>query len=228
MHTGLAWDDLRYVLAVAREGTLSRAAARLGVNHSTVSRRLSALSEQLGVRLFERLPEGYVPTPAGEDVVRVAARLEDDVLSLEGRVLGRDAELRGGLVVTTTDALARRLIPEVGEFVQRYPKIDLELSVDYGLMNLGKREADVAVRLTNAPPEHLVGRKVARMEFALFASKSLLDRRGRDAPLDSFPWVAWTETAGARLTEAWMQEEVPSARIVCRFDHAITLTAGGA
>lgn len=223
MHTGLAWDDLRYVLAVAREGTLSRAAERLGVNHSTVSRRLSALSDQLGVRLFERMPDGYVPTPAGEDVVRVAARLEDDVLSLEGRVLGRDAELRGPLLVTTTDLLARLLIPDLKEFCQRYPKIDLEISVDYGVANLGKREADVAVRLTNQPPEHLVGRKVGRMEFALYGAAPLLAKHGRKAPLGSMPWLAWSERVGAKLTEEWMRQHVPQARIVLRVDHAVPL-----
>lgn len=215
----LAWDDLRYVLAVAREGTLSKAAKRLGVNHSTVSRRLTAASEQLGVRLFERLPDGYVPTKAGEDVVRVAERLEEDVLSLESRVLGRDAELKGALRVSTTDMLAWRLIPELPSFFERYPQVQLELTVGYQVSSLTKREADVAIRVTNAPPEHLVGRKVARMEFALYASRALHARMG-DASLEDYPWLAWDRRSGARMTERWMELHVPEARVVMTVDDA--------
>ena len=87
------WDDLRYVLAIARQGNLSRAASCLGVTRTTVGRRLRAIESGLGVRLFDRTPEGFSPTAAGQDMCEVADEMEADVLSLEGRVLGRDVQL---------------------------------------------------------------------------------------------------------------------------------------
>ena len=83
MHRSMDWDDLHLVLAVFREGTLSGAARRLGVTHSTVFRRLGAIEEKIGARLFERFRDGYAPTPAGETAAASAARLEDEVLTLE-------------------------------------------------------------------------------------------------------------------------------------------------
>ena len=100
------WDDLRFVLATARAGTLVAAATSLNVTHTTVSRRLRSLEDELGVLLFDRTPDGWLPTAAGEDLVDTAARMEVDVLSLEGRVLGRDRQLTGALEVTTIDSLA--------------------------------------------------------------------------------------------------------------------------
>src|SRR5688572_19421908 len=99
------WNELRYVLAIARDRTLLRAAATLGVAHTTIGRRLKTLEDQLGVRLFDRTPEGLIPTAAGRDLAAVAEHVEGEVLSAEGRVLGRDAKLRGTLRVSTVDTL---------------------------------------------------------------------------------------------------------------------------
>src|SRR5215470_2859780 len=102
----MEWDDLRLVLAVYRDGTLSGAARRLGVTHSTVFRRLGAVEEQIGVRLFERFRDGYSPTPAGETAAAVAARLEDQVLTLERKLSGQDLRPSGIVRIATTDTLA--------------------------------------------------------------------------------------------------------------------------
>src|SRR5687767_7449391 len=115
------WDDLRYVLAVSRDRTLSRAAASLGASHTTVGRRLRSIEESLGVRLFDATPDGFMPTAAGLDIAEVAERMEGELLSLEGRVLGRDARLHGALRVATMDILFRRHHRAFSSFLERYP-----------------------------------------------------------------------------------------------------------
>lgn len=101
----LQWDDLRVVLAIAEAGTLSGAGRRLGTSHATVFRRLNAIERRLGVALFERSRTGYAATAAGEDLARVASRIQYEVLGAERRVMGRDLRLSGSIRVTTTDTL---------------------------------------------------------------------------------------------------------------------------
>lgn len=103
IHSNLAWDDLRFVLAVGRGGSLSGAARALRVNHSTVFRRINQLEERLGVRLFDRLPDGYAPTPAGEALIGLGGRVDEDVVALERRLAGEDLRPSGIVRVTTTD-----------------------------------------------------------------------------------------------------------------------------
>ena len=114
------WNDLKVCLAVARDGSIRAAASRLGVNHATVSRRINALEEQLGVRLFDRLPSGYVCTPYGEDMFREAQHLEETVHSLERRLIGQDANLTGDIRVTIPSTLARLFMPDFAAFAERH------------------------------------------------------------------------------------------------------------
>ena len=210
------WDDLRFILAIEREGTLTAAAAELGVNHSTVSRRLAALEDEVGCRLFDRQPTGYVATDAGSDVVGVAQRVEEAVHSLDRRVIGRDTRLHGPVRLTTFDGLAVRHINLFQAFQRRYPAIELEISVENAPVSLTRREADVALRLSNRPPEHLVGRKILRAEFALYGHRELVAEHGDE--LAAYPWLAWDERLGARLTQEWMQQHVPDAQIAAVID----------
>lgn len=151
------WDELRYVLAVARDRTLMRAAVTLGVAHTTVGRRLKSLEDQLGVQLFDRTPEGLIATAAGEDLAAVAEQVEGEVLSVKGRVLGRDAQLQGKLRVSTVDTLFFGFESTFTSFMARYPSIDLTIATSSERVSLTRREADVVLRLSNAPPENLVG-----------------------------------------------------------------------
>lgn len=172
------WDDLRVFLAVARAGSLSGAARTLGVNHSTVFRRIGAFETGLGVRLFERLPSGYLLTPAGEELHEGALRVEEEIASLSRKVTGQDLRLSGTVRVTTVDMLAFGLLPRhLAGFRDAYPGIDLELVVGNATLSLGRREADVALRVGNAPPETLVGRRVGRLAFAVYGSADYRARR---------------------------------------------------
>jgi DNA-binding transcriptional LysR family regulator len=109
----LDWDDLRFALAVASGGSLAAGARRIGVNHTTVLRRIAALEERLGVRLFERLPSGYALTPRGEELVEAARTIDETVNRLELRLAGTDLSVSGPVRVTTTDTLMASLLPRI-------------------------------------------------------------------------------------------------------------------
>ena len=142
------WDDVRYFLAVAREGSVRAAAGRLGVNHATVLRRIAQLEERLGARMFEKLPSGYRMTPAGEEVLELADQMEAASHQLETRVLGRDQSVRGPLRVTLAPPLAAHLLmPDLADFARLHPDIEMEILSSGELANLTNREADVAIRV---------------------------------------------------------------------------------
>lgn len=171
----IEWEDVRIFLAVARAGSFSAAARSLKVDHSTVSRRVNAFEKRLGVRLFERLAAGYILTPAGEEMLNSAERMEDEFTSLTRRVSGRDARLSGTIRVTASDAILEKLlIPHLAIFTEQYPDIVLEIVASTDIMNLNKREADVALRVTDHPPEYLIGRRFCQFGLAVYASRDYL------------------------------------------------------
>jgi len=142
------WDDIRFFLAVAREGSVRAAAERLEVNHSTVLRRIGRLEERLGAQMFEKLPSGYRLTSAGEEVLEYAERMEASSNQLATLVLGRDQSLRGQLRVTLAPTLATHLLmPDFAEFATLHPEIEMEILSSSEPVNLTNREADVAIRV---------------------------------------------------------------------------------
>lgn len=222
---GIDWDDLRVFLAIARSKTLSGAARKLGVNQTTVTRRLEALETRLGVRLFDRSPGGVTATSAAADILQVAERVEENVASIERQLIGQDMRLTGELRVTTIDMCACYDANLFETFAERYPEIELELSVGYFPRNLNRREADVAIRWTDNPPEHLVGHRVVTAEYAIYGASALIAKYPDDADLAEFPWVDWDIANNARVTAQWMRQNVPNAHIVGRYDMALALHA---
>ncbi|MEN0065636.1 MAG: LysR family transcriptional regulator [Myxococcota bacterium] len=192
-----SWDDLRFVLSIAREGTLTRAARALGVDQTTVTRRLRALEEKLAIRLFDVLRGGVRLTAAGEAVVEAAVAVEDQLLSLGRRLDGVDEEPTGLLRLTLPELLATLWIDELRNFTDRYPQLDLELVVDDDFRSLTRREADVALRRVADPPEHLVGRRLAPMAEAMYGAPSLLNR-----PRETWPWFGWSSSTTGTLEAA--------------------------
>jgi DNA-binding transcriptional LysR family regulator len=146
--TMIDWDDVRYFLAVAREGSVRAAAERLGVNHATVLRRIAHLEERLGAHMFERLPSGYRLTAAGGEVLEFADQMEASSHKLETRAFGRDQSVRGLLRVTLAPTLATHLLmPDFADFARLHPDIEIEILSSGELANLTNREADVAIRV---------------------------------------------------------------------------------
>jgi DNA-binding transcriptional LysR family regulator len=144
------WDDVRYFLAVAREGSVRAAAGGLGVNHATVLRRIAQLEERLGVQMFEKLPSGYRLTAAGDEVLEFANQMEASSHQLETRVFGRDQSVRGLLRVTLPPFLATHLLmPDFADFARMHPGIEVEILSSGEVANLTNREADVAIRFVS-------------------------------------------------------------------------------
>lgn len=214
------WDDLRFFLAVARRGSIRGAAATLGVNHSTVSRRIDAFEKALGVRLFERLPNGYLITQAGEEMLQSAERIEGEVAAIDRRVVGRDARLSGLLRVTMPDSLAQKLLmPDLTAFSEAHPEIELELIISYSMADLSRREADVAIRMSNDPPGHLVGRRVLRYARAIYASQDYLARHDPVGRPDALTWIGWDDVVP---DPQWVRDsDYPKALIRNRVHHSM-------
>ncbi|MDP2314687.1 MAG: LysR family transcriptional regulator [Pseudomonadota bacterium] len=217
------WDDLRYVLAIKHAGSLAGAASTLGVTRTTVGRRLRDAEERLGVRLFDRTPEGFVPTPAGDELAETAGRVEEEILAAEGRILGHDAALTGRLRVSTVDFLFHGFTDVFVSFMERYPGVDLTVRATDERVSLARREADVVLRLDNNPEERLVGRRVGRMQIEVYAARSLVARIGRDAGLASYPWLHRDERSDGRWLDAWLARNAPGARISLRSDEYAVL-----
>jgi DNA-binding transcriptional LysR family regulator len=217
MHNELDWDDLRLVLAVFREGTLSGAARRLAVTHSTVFRRLGAIEAKLGARLFERFRDGYAPTPAGETAAASAARLEDEVLTLERKLSGQDLRPFGTVRITTTDTLSSILMRHLPAMRALHPDIQLEIAISNMMANLTRREAEIAIRPTPEPSEILVGRRVADIAHAIYGSRAYLSRRD-EKDLSTHDWIGLDDALANTVIARWMHENLRAAHITCRVD----------
>ena len=189
------WDDVRYFLAVARGGSVRAAAGRLGVNHSTVLRRIAQLEERLGAHMFEKLPSGYRLTAAGEEVLELANQMEASSHQLETRVFGRDQSVRGLLRVTLTPTLATHLLmPDFADFARLYPDIEMEILSSGELANLTNREADVAVRVVydrKTLPLNLHALKGPELFGGVYISRDRLAAWRAGAP-DQIRWpIRW-------------------------------------
>jgi len=189
------WDGIRYFLAVARDGSVRAAAERLGVNHSTVLRRVAQLEERLGVRMFEKLPSGYRMTAAGEEVLEFAQHMEASSHLLETRVFGRDQSVRGLLRVSLAPPLATHLLmPDFAEFARLHPDIEMEILSSGELANLTNREADVAIRVVydrKTLPLNLHGLKGPEVFGSVYISRQRLATR-RGGASDPIRWVVIT------------------------------------
>jgi DNA-binding transcriptional LysR family regulator len=179
------WDDLRLFLVVARTGSFTAAAAQLGLHHTTVARRLEQLEGVLRTRLVDRLARGTRLTPAGEDLLVPTARLEEEVLAATRAAAGHDQHLTGTVHLTTTADLLPLILPPLSLFRTRYPEVHLEVDAADAFRDLGRREADVALRASERPPEEAVARRIAGCAWAPY--------RRHDAP----PEATWVQLGGA-------------------------------
>ena len=169
MHAKLAWDDFRLVKAIADHDGLTGAAAALGVNHSTVFRRLGQIEELVGMPLFERRKTGYVATVAGAEMAALASRMDEDVTAFSRRLAGRDVAPSGEIRITTTDTLHLNvLLPIFAAFREMHPLIRLDVVIGNQALNLSKRDADIAIRASDSPGETLVGRRIATLAWAIY------------------------------------------------------------
>jgi DNA-binding transcriptional LysR family regulator len=213
------WDDLRYLLALSRAGTLAGAARQLKVDHSTVSRRLATLEEALGTELAQRTPDGLVMSSAGRVAAETGEAIDALCAELERRTAGGDARLEGVVRLSTTDSLATFVVRGLAGFCADHPAIRLELVASDAPLDLLRREADVAVRLFRETHGALVARKIGEIGWSVYAAEAYLAKRreGSKGPLDlaAHDVVGYDETVdvpGGR----WLNERVPANRFVFR------------
>ncbi len=180
------WDDLRFFLAVARERSLSDAAAALDVSQPTVSRRLKELEKRLGATLVDRAAEGYALTPAGQQILSLVEELDRGVSAVERQVAGADQRVSGKVRVAVTSGLARLwLAPLLPALLREEPGLDVDLCAGIGYSDLLRREADVALRFGDPGSDQLVGRKLGQLPCGLYAAPDYLAARGEPkAPPD--------------------------------------------
>lgn len=209
----VAWDEFRLVRAVAERGALAPAAAHLSINPSTAFRRLAAVEEALGTRLFERHRSGYVPTPAGEAMAAAAARMEEEVARFDREVADRALTPSGTLRVTAAATLVTDLLmPMLGRFRARYPAVQVDLVVSEEALNLSRRDADVALRATRAPPPNLVGRRIATIAWAVYG------RVQAEAEAADAAWVSPSEAVAGGLFARFVAARAGPERVALRIN----------
>jgi len=196
MASGMTWDDVAVFVAVAREGSLSEAGRRLGIDHSTVYRRLNRLEEALGVPLFHRDSGRYRLSEAGRAARCHAEQAEGSLVAFARTVAGHDDRLEGSVRLTAPEALLGLLAPVLGRFRHDQPAIDLQMALSDRFLDLSRQEADVAVRPTPSPPEDLVGRRVATVAWATYAPVS------GDAPAQ-LPWAVFGDEMSRLAAARW-------------------------
>jgi DNA-binding transcriptional LysR family regulator len=227
----LSWDDFRYVKAIADTRSLAGAAQSLGVNHSTVFRRLGQIEQQLGSRLFERGRAGYSLTACGEDMVRLADRVSEDINAFERKVTGQDLRPSGELRITSSDMVLLHLLTDVlVDFRRAYPEITIDFVVSNVLLNLSKRDADVAVRATYQPPESLSGKRVCRIAWAVYGAKTrpMLFNPVTDVARND--WVGYADQLAVARAAKWLKERGGEDRLVYKVNTMLSLAeavAGG-
>ncbi|OZI19250.1 LysR family transcriptional regulator [Bordetella genomosp. 9] len=210
------WNDLRYFLCVARSGSLTQAAGELDVSQSTVSRRIGELEASLGIVLFARSQAGYLLTDEGREVFSHAEQVEDSIMALQRGAAGIDKTPVGTVRLATSENLATDLIiPAMPAFKARYPGICIEIITSTVTAELGRREADIALRVIRPARGNLKVRRVGHMTYSVYGSRKYLEDNPPvdGAPLGGRHFIAWDESHAHLPAAAWLAREHPACRI---------------
>lgn len=217
--TALRAGDLPLVLALARAGTLAAAAEALEIDQSTVFRRLNELERRLGARLFERSARGYRLTESGELAASAAERVETDLHALDREITGRDRQLSGSVRLTASETLSYGVLPQlIAQFRRTHPGIQITLTIDNRILDLSRREAEVALRTRRPTEGDLFGRKLAGIAWAFYGTPTQkpLKRRGDSLDFTGRDVIGWDEPSDRIVASAWLPRHVPAAQIVYR------------
>lgn len=206
-----SWDDMRYVLYVAKMGSYSAAAKELKVNHTTVARRVSTLEQVAGVKLFTHTPKGFVLTEEGQDILGDIEILHETTNRIARKFQGKNQSLVGTVNITMPhDIYLYFLSNAISQLKNDYPDIIINISLGNSVHNISVRESDLAVRFTTSPPEDLVGQKVATLDNAIYGNKNSVKNHD-----DSVGIIVWTDELEA---PEWAIESFKHCHIVLRVD----------
>ncbi len=215
----LDWNDLRFFLAIARAGTLAGAARDLKVEHTTVGRRLSALEQALGTRLFTRGPDGFTPTRAGSEILPLSEEIAARVEGIVRRVSGEDERVEGTVRLTTSEAISGYFVRQLAVLRERHPALVVEILSGNRAFDLMRGEADLAVRVRNDSEPELIVRKIGRAAWSLYAAAAFVERKGAPvAPDDLAGWdvIGYDASLSAVPGALWLSEHATSAHLVMR------------
>ena len=217
------WDNLRYVLVVANQGSISAAARELGVNRSTVLRRIDSFQHDLNCRIFDRGQNGYVLTPEAEKMIDAAREVESTLFDMQRQIAGHELKLEGELRVTTTDTFMLSMLgPHLARFQQTHPDIVVEVLVTNHVLDLNRRDADVAIRPTRAPDSGLVGRYLRDVDFGIYAKTSVAKTLDPDE-LFSARWIGFVDSIAQTPIGAWFNGNVAASRVCLRCDSFVSV-----
>jgi DNA-binding transcriptional LysR family regulator len=220
----LGAPDLETVLALARGGTLASAGERLGVDASTVFRALQRLERGLGQPLFERSRTGYRPTELAQVLAVQAEQVEAAIEAARSVTAHEPAQVAGTVRLTTTDAVLHGLVaPALKALRARHPLLDLELNAGHELASLTRRDADIAVRATKRPPQHLVGKQLGVIRVALYGGKRGGPRTLADVDAGRAAWIAVDDALPEHPSVVWRKRHYPKAVPKLRVNSIITV-----
>ncbi|PMK03378.1 LysR family transcriptional regulator [Vibrio sp. 10N.261.55.A7] len=216
------WNDLRYVIAIAEQGNLKAAASSLGVNHSTAWRRVQALEQQLGCQIFIADRQGYRLTDTGIEVLESARKVALHVETIQLRTSINKQDMEGLIRITAPNTVASRSIPRmIAMFNQIYPLIEFQIIEDVGDLDLGKREADLAIRANVAAPNNLIARKLKKAPWGFFAHPDIIPKKPMDLELlKQQPLIGYSglDTRAVR----WLRQHVSSGPYSITCNHVET------
>jgi molybdate transport repressor ModE-like protein len=216
------WNDLKPFLAVARHGSSSAAARALGIDQSTVQRRLAELEARIGQPLVERKATGYVLTPYGHEILPLAQQVERDVHALERVIQGKARESRGVLRLTCPEPIVARITSSalLARLRAKHPGLRIEFVMSDRYVDFGSGEVDVALRSGDTDDNGLVGRKVADSLWAAYASRGYVAQHGAPASLEEarkdvrkHAWVSFDASLAEHRASRWLRTAVPDAHV---------------
>jgi DNA-binding transcriptional LysR family regulator len=222
------WDDLKYLLGVARHGSTLAAGRALGVDQSTVQRRLAELERRLGQSLVQRMPTGYRLTEFGQAMLPHAERIEQAVQEFEQQLAGALANVAGIIRVTCPEPIVYRITQStfLDLFRARYPALEVHFVMSDKYVDLMKGDADVALRSGDADDGELVGRKIGDSIWAVYASRTYIERHGRPERIEDLAQhalVGFDETMAKHRIAAWLRKVAPDASLVARSNSVLGL-----
>ncbi len=216
----VAWDDLRTVMMLVRHGSLAGAAGALGVNYTTVARRVRRAEDLLNQLLFERLPDGYRPTAAGHLLAEHASQMENVEHSMMRRLQGAETGLSGVLTITAPQLLiASFLSPVIDQFTKAHPRIDLRILATNDLLDLTRLEADLAIRISRNPGDTLTGLKLLKQENASFSNQDIADQIAADASA-MIDWIVYDAYPNV---PKGISSTFPNNKVRFRFDDMVAM-----
>ena len=219
----LDWDDLRVFLTLARAGRLSTAARQLKVSHPTVARRMQSLESRVGARLFDRLPDRFVPTAAGEELLADAQAMERAAESIQRRSAGLSDTARGVVRLSAGEAITAFIARHLPRLRQRLQHVEFELAESHMLANLSRREADLLIREQVPDLASLVTRRLGRVAYAVYGAATLAVEDSSSEALRRLPWAGFDDDHSYMPGQTWTHDLLAGGRPVVRVNNWLLL-----